>query len=72
MWPFDWVRNLFHRKIQRTIDEGVTEKAFGVTPVTSRVMKSNIQLWYALYVNRYKRQYSRVGYHRKWYYIYDR
>lgn len=52
MWPFGWFRNLFQRKQPRPLDEGVTEKAFGVTPVTSRLMKSNIELWWALYTNQ--------------------
>lgn len=51
MWPFGWFRNLFQRKQPRPLDEGVTEKAFGVTPVTSRLMKSNIELWWALYTD---------------------
>lgn len=47
----DWMRNLFGVK-QKPLDDGTVEQAFNVTPAASRVMKSNIELWYALYINQ--------------------
>lgn len=51
MGLFDWARGIFKKRVQRPIDEGITEKAFAVVPAASRLMNDNISLWYALYTN---------------------
>lgn len=47
----DWAKSFF--RVQRqTTPAGTIEQQFGVRPAASRLMEDNINLWYAMYINR--------------------
>lgn len=51
MGLLDWARGLF-RIQKQTTPAGTVEQHFGVQPSASRLMEDNINLWYAMYINR--------------------
>ncbi len=49
---FSWARALFGKLDKKTTSSGAIEREFGVYPAASRKMEDNIDLWWALYVDR--------------------
>lgn len=54
MGLIDWFKNIFGfgQKNNQNIPTGVIEKEFNALPAASREMEDNINLWYAMYINR--------------------
>lgn len=47
----DWAKSFF-RVQKQTTPAGTIEQQFGVQPAASKLMEDNINLWYAMYINR--------------------